>query len=125
MPDMPNASELSAVEGVLTVGTVYYLSLHTADPSTTGASEVSGGSYARQAITFVASGGNSLISGGADAAQTFSAMPSEAGNLWIGLWTALSSGTYIWGDASAAVTGPVASGATVTFASGAVTAQVS
>lgn len=124
MPDLPNASQLAAAEGILTVGTVYYLSLHTADPGTTGANEVSGGSYARQPITFVASGGNELISGGTDASQSFAGMPAESGNLWAGVWTALSGGTYLWGDPTAAVTGPVAAGATVNFASGAVSAQV-
>jgi hypothetical protein len=52
-------------------------------------------------------------------------MPSEAGNLYIGLWSAASSGTYYWGSASSAVTGPIPSGGTVTFASGAVSGTVS
>ena len=124
MADLTNASELNAAEGVLNTSTTYYLSLHTADPSTTGASEVTGGSYARQAITFTA-GTNTLSSGGTHASQSFTGMPSEAGNLWISIWTASTSGTYLWGGSSAAVTGPVASGATVTFASGAVTAAIS
>jgi len=39
------------------------MSLHTADPSTNGANEVSGGSYARQSVTFsAASGGSKAVS---------------------------------------------------------------
>ncbi len=122
MPDMPAASENSAVGGVLNTTTTYYLSLHTADPGTTGANEVTGGSYARQAITFGAASGGVMAS---TDAQTFTSMPAEAGNLWIGLWTAVTAGTFLWGDQTAAVTGPVAAGASVTFAIAAVTAAVS
>lgn len=117
MADFPSGSSNLAVAAVTNVGV--YLSLHTADPGTTGANEVTGGSYARQSITWnAASAGSQTSSNG----QTFSSMPSVAGNLWIGLWSAVSSGTYYWGDANAAVTGPIPSGGTVTFASAAVTA---
>jgi hypothetical protein len=99
-----------------------YLSLHTAAPGTSGGSEVSGGSYARQAITWNSWSGGSVSSSDG---QTFSGMPSESGNLYIGLWSASSSGTYYWGSSASAVTGPIPSGGTVTFASGAVTGTVS
>jgi hypothetical protein len=117
MADFPTGSSNTAVASVTALNG--FLSLHTADPGTTGASEVSGGSYARQSITWAAaSGGTQLSSNG----QTFTNMPSAAGNLWIGLWTLVSAGVFGWGDATAAVTGPIPSGATVTFATGAVTA---
>lgn len=122
MPDMPAASENSAVQAVLTPSTTYYLSLHTTDPGTTGVNEVAGGSYGRQGITFGSSVGGLMTSTNA---QNFTGMPSEAGNLYIGLWTAASGGTFIWGDPTVAVTGPVATGATVAFTTGAVTAAVS
>jgi hypothetical protein len=130
MPDLPAASQLAAAEGVLAVGTVYWLSLHSTDPGTTGANEVTnsgGSSYQRQAITFVASGGNELISGGTDAAQTFNNMPYVNDNLWFGIWTAQSGGTFKWGSSPGSggnVTGPVAAGATVSVGSGSVQAQI-
>jgi hypothetical protein len=122
MSDLTAASENAAVGAIITASTTYYLSLHTADPTTTGASEVTGGSYVRQIIQFGAAAGGVMTS---TDAQAFTSMPSEGGNLYIGLWTASSGGTYKWGSPAVAVTGPVASGATVSFAIGAVTATVS
>lgn len=122
MADFPAASADTALDAVLVPATTYYLSLHTADPGTTGTNEVTGGSYARQAITFGSASGGSKAS---TDAQSFSGMPAEAGNLWVGIWSASTGGTFIWGDATAAVTGPVASGATVDFAIGAVTPAMS
>lgn len=121
MSDLPAAQENAAGAAIVTAGTTYYLSLHTADPGTTGASEVTGGSYVRKAIVF-----NTWASGAtaSNAAIAFTGMPSESGNLWIGIWTASTAGTFLWGSPTAAVTGPVAAGATVNFASGAVTASV-
>lgn len=116
MADLPAASETAAIVGVLTNGTSYFLSLHSADPGTTGASEISGGSYARQTIQFT--------NGTSTDAQVFTGMPSEAGNLWIGIWSLVTGGTFKWGGTAAAVTGPVAAGATVNFAVGAVTAAI-
>jgi len=96
--------------------TPQYLSLHTADPGTTGASEASGGSYARQSCSF------GSASSGADAsttAQNFTSMPSITSG-YFGIWTASTSGTYICGGAlGSSLTIP--SGSTVSFAIGAVT----
>jgi hypothetical protein len=117
MGDFPSGSSNLAVAAV--TGVAGFLSLHTADPGTTGANEVTGGSYVRQAITWnAASGGEQTSSDG----QTFPNMPSVAGNLWIGLWGASTSGTFYWGDPTAAVTGPVVAGNSVVFLSSAVTA---
>lgn len=122
MADLPSSSADTMITALLPSATTFYLSLHTADPGTTGANEVTGGSYARQAITFGTPASGSAAS---TDAQTFSSMPSESGNLWIGIWSAATSGTFEWGDSTAAVTGPVASGATVSFAIGAVTVSLS
>ena len=63
------------------------LSLHTAFPGTTGANEVTGGSYARQAVTFGAA------SAGVRTLSSASAVPVPAGNVaWAGLWS--SGGTF-------------------------------
>jgi hypothetical protein len=121
MSDLPAASIDSMLDALLVPGTTYYLSLHTADPGTTGANEVTGGSYARQPITYGAAASGSKASSGSHASQAFPGMPSESGNLWTGVWTAATSGTFLWGDPTAGVTGPVAAGATVNFGSGQVT----
>lgn len=75
-----------------------YLSLHTGDPSTTGANEASGGSYARQALNTAwgtASGGS--ISA---AQQSFSV--NAATYTHFGFWTASTAGTFLGGNALAA-----------------------
>lgn len=101
-------------------GTTYQLSWHTANPGTTGASEVTGGSYIRENIVFAAASGGVEVS---NTSQAFTGMPAEAGNLYPGLWTA--GGTFLGGSATFGVTGPVAVGATITVATGAVTVTVS
>ena len=116
MADLTTASGATATAAVLVPVTTYYLSLHTADPGLTGANEVTGGSYARQAIQFA--------SGASTNSQAFTLMPAEAGNLWIGIWTAVTVGTYKWGGTAFAVTGPVPVNATINFATGAVTAAI-
>jgi hypothetical protein len=120
MADLAAPAANAAVNAVTAL--IGFLSLHTTDPGTTGANEVAGGSYARQAIAFgAASGGTAASSSG----QTFTNMPSVAGNLWIGTWTLVSAGVYEWGGATAAVTGPIPAGASVVFATGAVTGTAS
>ena len=52
MARIPTAGLNAAIAAAIVPGTTYYLSLHSADPGTTGASEFSGGTYARQAIVF-------------------------------------------------------------------------
>jgi hypothetical protein len=116
MPRIPAASENTAGNAVLFAGTTYYLSLHSADPGTTGASELTGGGYVRQAVTFAtwASGASS---------NTASAAVPNAGTTaatHFGLWTASTSGTYLIGGALASSV----TAASVTFAAGAVAVSV-
>jgi len=91
-------------------------SLHTSSPSTTGANEVSGGSYARQSVTF------GLPSSGVKTstnAQNWTSMPSATVG-YGGYWSATSSGSYYSGYAlGSSLTVP--SGATVAAAIGALT----
>lgn len=69
-----------------------FVSLHSGDPSTTGANEISGGSpaYARKAITW-----NSASSGNLDSsnAPVFD-VPSGTTVAWVGFWSASSGGTF-------------------------------
>lgn len=126
MADLTNASAdtmLTAAPCVPT--TVYYLSLHTATPGTTGASEVSGGSYIRQAITFGTASAGSQASAGTDASQAFTGMPTEAGGTpYFGIWTAATSGTYLAGGTTSGLSGSITAGTTINFASGAITLTV-
>jgi hypothetical protein len=72
---------------------VTHLSLHSGDPSTTGANEISGGSpaYARKAVSggSAASGGSVLIS----ANITFD-VPAGTTVSYVGMWSASTAGTY-------------------------------
>jgi len=69
------------------------LSLHAADPGTSGASEATGGSpaYARKALTWVAgaSDGTNVAN-----AVTFDLAPNQA-VAYVGVWTSLSGGTFL------------------------------
>lgn len=66
-----------------------YISLHSASPGTTGANEISGGSYARVATTWAAA---------SDSASTGSQVtlnvPASTTIAYFGIWTAGSAGTY-------------------------------
>jgi hypothetical protein len=89
-------------------GRISYLSLHTASPGTTGASETTGGSpaYARKAITFTSAGAQGTLGAVKQPATVGVAWSSEvvfdapAGTYthW-GTWTASTSGTYRIGNA--------------------------
>lgn len=90
-----------------------YVSLHTATPSTTGASENSGGGYARQACTWNAASSSSKTN---SSALTFTTAGSTA-ITHFGTFSAVSAGTYgIGGALSSSVTA-----VTITVAAGALT----
>ena len=75
--------------------TVSYASLHTGDPSTTGANEVSGGSpaYARKAVTFDAAAASARA---LNTDVTFD-VPAET-ITYVGYWTAVTGGTFHGSD---------------------------
>ena len=73
-----------------------YLSLHTADPSTTGASEVTSGTcpgYVRKAVTF------GTDTGGVFSNSTAVTGPTASGDWvstsWYGIWDAETTGNFI------------------------------
>jgi hypothetical protein len=88
-------------------GRISYLSLHTATPGTTGASEATGGSpaYARKSVTFNSAGAAGPLGSGTQPATVGVAWSSQvtfdvpAGTYthW-GAWTASTSGTYRIGN---------------------------
>jgi hypothetical protein len=76
---------------------ITYLSLHSADPGTTGASEISGGTpaYARKACTWgAAATGSRTLS----AAVTFDVAAGSTVSHF-GCWSAATAGTFYGGDA--------------------------
>jgi hypothetical protein len=114
MSRVPNAGLNAALDAVLTTSTTYYLSLHSADPSTTGANEFSGGGYARQAIVF-----GTAAAAGSKASTTAQTVPN-AGTVpatHTGVWSASTAGTYVCGQA---MTSSVTA-ASISFPIGAVT----
>jgi hypothetical protein len=94
-----NAAKDAAVNAIraLLTSNIGYVSMHTADPGTTGASEATGTAYARGSSTFPAASGGTGSTGtqASVAARTGSA---TAATHW-GLWTASSAGTFITGGA--------------------------
>lgn len=62
--------------------TITHASLHTADPGTNGANEVTGGSYARQAVTMAAASGGTRSASN----QPVFSVPAATTVAWIGLW---------------------------------------
>lgn len=92
------AAHDAAVNGIrstILTSNIGYVSMHTADPGSTGASEAAGTSYARGASTFPAASGGTGSTGG----QATIAAPTGAGTVathW-GLWTAVTAGSWIGG----------------------------
>lgn len=84
------ASKDTAVNALTALGS--YISLHSSDPGTTGASEIAG--VSRQQTTW-----GSSSSGTANGSQvTFSSVPAGTYSYY-GVWTAASGGTFRWGFA--------------------------
>lgn len=82
-----------------TPASTLYLALYTADPGEAGTSnEVSGGSYARQAVTFGTVATKAVSN---SATIDFASMPA-ATVTHVGLWSAASGGDFWWGGALAA-----------------------
>lgn len=72
-----------------------FVSLHTADPGTTGANEVTGGSYARVQAT-LPTGAN----GTATAPIVSINVPAGVTVTHVGVWSAVTAGTFVGGSAA-------------------------
>lgn len=97
-----------------------YVSLHAGDPGTTGANEVTGGSYVRQQVAFNAAASGQAVN---TSSVLFTLMPAAVVT-HIGLWTASTAGTYhLGGVLSASIT--VAEGNTLTLSAEQIIASVS
>jgi hypothetical protein len=116
---LPNSQASLAMEAMIPHATSVWLSLHTASPGQTGANESSGGSYARQSITFGAASSGVQTS---TTAQSFTNMPAST-VAYFGEWSAVTSGTYLLGSPlSSSLTVPA--GSTVSCAIAAITQSV-
>lgn len=95
---MPLAAsgETRALAGLLDT---VYVSLHTGDPGTTGASEVAGGSYARKAVVFTNTGSNPTVAANSAAVQFAQATADWGLITHFGIWDALAAGNYLGGEA--------------------------
>jgi hypothetical protein len=74
--------------------TTPYAALHTADPGKTGASEVAGGSYARQSLAAAMAPAASAAATN-DVVVTFLNLPACTVG-WVSIWDAVSGGNCLW-----------------------------
>jgi hypothetical protein len=103
-------------------GAVGYVSLHSSDPSTNGANEISGGSpaYARKAVSWGAAASASVTS---DANVVFD-VPGSTTITHLGYWSAATSGTF-YGYRQLDTNQTFATQGTYTISSGNLTESVS
>lgn len=121
MTDLGATAKLQVLNALDATGSpvnqIAFVSLHTTDPSTTGAGEVATGApYARQACTWNAASGSTKTN---STALTFSLI--SAAITWLGAWTAITTGTFGIG----AQLGSTVTAAAITVASGAITLTAS
>jgi hypothetical protein len=83
-------AETTAITAVKNAAT--YISLHTADPGTTGTSEVTGGTYARVATTW-----GTVTSGSVTGSAAVINVPAGTTITYWGLWTASTGPTFYYG----------------------------
>lgn len=93
-----------------------FVSLHTATTLTTGASEATGGGYARQAMTWNAASAGSKTNSGTATFTTTGATP----NTHMGTWSLATGGVFGIGLTMSSVTA-----VTITVAAGALTLSAS
>jgi hypothetical protein len=73
-----------------------FVSLHTANPGNTGASEVAVGAYARQGpVTFANAGNNPTVASNSAVVQYPTATAPWGTISFFGLWTAVTAGTFL------------------------------
>ena len=113
------AAGLNAQVSGLTAVAVY-ASLHTADPSTGGTSEVTGGSYARESISW----GAALAGTAASDAPIVFDVPGSTTITHLGYWSALTGGTF-YGSRALDTEQTYATDGTYTIAAGNLTESVS
>ena len=117
---MPRISTTEANQALATTNWTY-VSLHTADPGTTGASEVTGGTYARVTATWNAPSGGSVTNSNALSIN----LPASTTASYFGIWSASTAGTYYLGGALSPSVTTGASAGIVTIAAGSISVSAS
>lgn len=113
------AAENAAANAITAL--IAFVALHTASPSTTGANEVSGGSYARVSVTWASASGGSA----ANSNSLTLNLPASTTAAYFGGWSAITSGNYEIGGALSPNVTTGGSAGTVTIAIGAATVAAS
>lgn len=101
-------------------GTATYVSLHTADPSTNGGSEVTGGSYARKSAAWGSPSAGSVTNG----SNIVFDVPGSTTISYLGYWSAASGGTF-YGSRALDTPQTFATAGTYTIASGNLSESIS
>ena len=114
-----NDNGLNAQVGGLTA-VAGYASLHTAEPNASGSSEVTGGSYTREAISWAAASGGTAVS---DAQIVFD-VPTGTTITHLGYWSASTAGTF-YGSRQLDTSQTFSSAGTYTIAAGNLSESVS
>lgn len=91
---MALASSTETTQALVSTGWSF-ISLHTATPGTTGASEVTGGSYIRVAVSWNAASSGTITNSNPISIN----QPASTTTTHFGLWSASSAGTYYIGGA--------------------------
>lgn len=79
----------NALLEIVTTKAAKYISLHSASPGTTGANEISGGSYARQPTTW-----GTISAGAVTGSQVTINVPAGTTVVYWGIWDAATGGNY-------------------------------
>lgn len=87
----PTGTKNTAVNAITALGS--WISLHTGDPGTTGASEATGGSYARQQTTWPSASG-----GAATGSEVTHGGLVAAAYGYFGVWSAVTGGVFEHGN---------------------------
>ena len=115
---LPASSASSMLAQVTTTG--LFISIHTASPGTTGASEITpatGYTGNRPGVTWAAfnTSTGAVVSSNT---QTYALLSIQAGGIpYFGIWTGTTAGTYLGGGTTSGLSGSIPSGANVTFTS--------
>lgn len=107
-----NANGLNAQVAGLTA-VAGYASLHTAEPDANGSSEVTGGTYTRETISWAAASGGTAVSN----AEIVFDVPTGVTITHLGYWSASTSGTF-YGSRALDTSQTFSSAGTFTIASG-------
>lgn len=107
-----NTSGKNAMLGGLTA-VATHVSLHTADPGSTGTSEVTGSPYTRESSDWAAASGGTAVNAGSIVFD----VPGSTTITHLGYWSALSGGTF-YGSRQLDASQTYATAGTYTIAAG-------